>query len=285
MEGRSVSKAPSMPVFTDALLGDTTHLSTEEFGAYCLILFVTWRNNAQPLPDDPVRMARICRVSVKRWTDRLRPVLAEFFDLTEGSWRQHRLEKEWRYVQKVSAIRSESGKRGAEAKALKNNKTDEANASAGLKQTASTHTHTHKELTLEADASKATVIAFPLGQDTSPPKPPSQDLNALFSEWWSFVPRKVSKGQAEKAYRAAVKHTDPADLLAGIKRFASECAGKDPQYIAHPSTWLNGKRWLDEPSLPLNGVSHVQRDPVRNARPVSGGRFAAILQRDLATGH
>jgi uncharacterized protein YdaU (DUF1376 family) len=39
-----MSQAPSMPVFTDALLGDTMRLSTEEFGAYCLLLFVTWRN-------------------------------------------------------------------------------------------------------------------------------------------------------------------------------------------------------------------------------------------------
>lgn len=33
------------------------------------------------------------------------------------------------------------------------------------------------------------------------------------------------------------------------------------------------------------GRSHDQRDPVRSSRPVSGGRFAAILQRDLAAGH
>ncbi|MFL7901545.1 hypothetical protein ACJ41P_10460 [Azospirillum argentinense] len=122
-----------------------------------------------------------------------------------------------------------------------------------------TKNNTFKELTLEADASKATVIAFPLGQDPSPTKPQSQDLNALFSEWWQFVPRKVSKGQAEKAYRAAVKHTDPAELLAGIKRFATDCEGRDPQFVAHPATWLNGKRWLDEPGLPLNGGSNAQR--------------------------
>jgi len=30
-----------MPLYTDALLGDTLHLSVDEFGAYCLLLFAT----------------------------------------------------------------------------------------------------------------------------------------------------------------------------------------------------------------------------------------------------
>src|SRR5882672_7610124 len=93
-----MAELPSMPLFTDALLGDTTHLSAEEFGAYLLILIVTWRNNGVPLPDDDKRMARICRVTVRRWSERLRPVMAPFFNLTERTWRQKRLEKEWSYV-------------------------------------------------------------------------------------------------------------------------------------------------------------------------------------------
>lgn len=127
-----MSKAPSMPVFTDALIGDTTHLSIEEFGAYCMILFVTWRNNGQALPDDSVRMARICRVTEKRWTERLRPVLAPFFDLSAGTWRQLRLEKEWLYVEKQRALQSEKGKKSAEAKALKNKDNDSTAVDARL---------------------------------------------------------------------------------------------------------------------------------------------------------
>ncbi|TWA71891.1 uncharacterized protein YdaU (DUF1376 family) [Azospirillum baldaniorum] len=308
-----MSKAPSMPVFTDALLGDTTHLSTEEFGAYCLILFVTWRNNAAPLPDDPVRMARICRVSMKRWMGRLRPILVGFFDLSEGTWRQHRLEKEWRYVQKVSAVRSKSGKLGAEAKSLKNNNTSQANASAELKQNASTHTHTHTVLTSIADAIEDSPKSAPLGHDPSAdeaslrtgdpqttdgqvdddsrsiPEPQSQDPNASFGEWWQHVPHKVSKGHAEKAYRSAVKGgATPADLLTGIQRYARQVAGNDPRYIKHPSTWLNGKCWLDEPPPPAmqspKGFDHEQRDRSRggSTRQHPDSLFAGILERDLA---
>jgi uncharacterized protein YdaU (DUF1376 family) len=117
-----MSQAPSMPVFTDALIGDTTHLSMEEFGAYLMILFVTWRNNGVPLPDDDKRLARICRMSEKKWSA-IRPTISEFFDLSEGVWRQKRLEKEWQYVSQQRAKQSEKGKKSAQARSLKNNET------------------------------------------------------------------------------------------------------------------------------------------------------------------
>lgn len=146
-----MSKAPSMPVFPDALIGDTTDLSMEEFGAYCMILFVTWRNNGQALQDDHTRMARVCRVSERRWANELRPVLARFFDLTGGTWRQLRLEKEWDFVAKKTACQSEKGKRSAEAKALKNNKTSSTAVDARLQPEFNPHTHTQL-FTSKADA-------------------------------------------------------------------------------------------------------------------------------------
>ncbi len=38
---------PILPLKTDALLADTGHLSAEEFGAYCRILFTMWRHDAR----------------------------------------------------------------------------------------------------------------------------------------------------------------------------------------------------------------------------------------------
>lgn len=69
-----------------------------------------------------------------------------------------------------------------------------------------------------------------------------------FADFWNEVPKKVGKGQAEKAYRAALKKTDHETIIAGIRRYAKERAGKDAQYTAHPATWLNGERWADEPA-------------------------------------
>lgn len=116
-----------MPVFVDALVGDTLGLSAEEFGAYCLILFSTWRNNGVALVDDDKRMARICRMTEKRWRERIRPALIGFFDLSGGTWRQGRLEKEWNFVAKQVEQKRSAGKASAAAKLLKT-KDDEPTA-------------------------------------------------------------------------------------------------------------------------------------------------------------
>ena len=118
-----MSKMPVMPIFTDVLIGDTTHLSSEEFGAYCLIMFATWNNSGKPFPDDDDRMARVCRVSAVRWRSKIRPILVSFFDLSDGFWRQKRLEKEWNSCAKHKASQSENGKRSAAARALKTQET------------------------------------------------------------------------------------------------------------------------------------------------------------------
>lgn len=71
---------------------------------------------------------------------------------------------------------------------------------------------------------------------------------AGFTEWYLAYPKHVGRGQAEKAYRQALKKAEPPVLLEASRKYAAACVGKDPQFIAHPATWLNGERWLDEVS-------------------------------------
>lgn len=111
-----MSQAPSMPMFVDAMLADTMHLTTEEFGAYHFILYATWRKNGDPLEDDAAMLARICRVSPAVWR-KLRPILVRFFDVSDGTWRQKRLEREWAYVAERAERAKANGKRGGRPKA------------------------------------------------------------------------------------------------------------------------------------------------------------------------
>ena len=88
-------------------------------------------------------------------------------------------------------------------------------------------------------------------QGDSPPDD-GDELDADFELWWKLVPRKAGKGQARKAYRAARKKADAATLSAGIEAYAALVKRKrtEPHFIAHPTTWLNGERWLDEEPPP-----------------------------------
>jgi hypothetical protein len=75
----------------------------------------------------------------------------------------------------------------------------------------------------------------------------SSDLENAFESFWARYPRKIGKGQARKAFFAAVKKHDPRDIAKGFGPFLESCVGKEDRFIPHASTWLNGERWLDQP--------------------------------------
>jgi hypothetical protein len=65
-----------------------------------------------------------------------------------------------------------------------------------------------------------------------------------FETFWKAYPRRTAKGPARVAFMKARKTASLAQLLAGIERYKV----MKPTYAdwAHPATWLNQERWLDE---------------------------------------
>lgn len=77
-----------------------------------------------------------------------------------------------------------------------------------------------------------------------------------FDEFWSICPLKKSKAAALKAWpKAIATGASPTEITAAMRRYAIERAGQDPRYTKHPSTWLNGGCWADEPASPLGHAS------------------------------
>jgi DNA-binding transcriptional ArsR family regulator len=72
------------------------------------------------------------------------------------------------------------------------------------------------------------------------------EVDYYFDQLWSLYPRKVGKGQARKAFKAASKKKDFYDLLPKLMDYVQTLEGKDKQFIPHLATWLNGERWEDE---------------------------------------
>ena len=71
-----------------------------------------------------------------------------------------------------------------------------------------------------------------------------------FDAWYREYPKKVGRGQAVKAFRAAVKKADAETLIDAAKEYALTVQGKEKRFIKNPSTWLNGECWLDEMETP-----------------------------------
>jgi len=100
-----------MPLWIADYLADTTHLTTAQHGAYLLLLMAYWRKGG-PLPDSASRLAAIANMSASEWR-KTRPVLAEFFQIEGGEWRQKRADAEIERANAIHKRKSEAGAKGA----------------------------------------------------------------------------------------------------------------------------------------------------------------------------
>jgi len=80
----------------------------------------------------------------------------------------------------------------------------------------------------------------------SKPNISSSNDDFQFDMLYDNYPRKIGKGAARRAFKAALKKVDYETLYAKIIDFYIEAEGKDPKYIPHMATWLNQERWEDE---------------------------------------
>jgi len=67
-----------------------------------------------------------------------------------------------------------------------------------------------------------------------------------FEKFWEAYPRKIAKGAARKIWKKLWRAgTLPpiGELLEAIRAYDQSVSEK--RFIAHPTTWLNGERWLD----------------------------------------
>jgi hypothetical protein len=68
-----------------------------------------------------------------------------------------------------------------------------------------------------------------------------------FDQFYETYPRHVAREAALQAWRKL--NPDSAltlTILVAVERYKSEVQDREPTYIAHPASWLNGRRWEDE---------------------------------------
>ena len=216
--------------------GDTAHLTIEEDGAYMRLLRLCWRTPGCSIPSDPKWIIRQMRCDQETFERAVKPVLDEFFKRNKSRYWSPRLLAEYQRANESRERRVEAGKKGGQARAknvegqrglslsdaaksLETNTTDSKQCSSNQNQN---HNHIVKRVT------KVT---------------PKDDL---FGKFWDLYPRKIGKGQALRAWSAAVKKVDPAVIVEGLQLHLEDLSSKDREFTPHPATWLNGERWADE---------------------------------------
>ena len=154
-----------MPLYVGEYLADTTHLNTEQHGAYCLMLMAAWKRGGK-LPNDDQQLASITKMSAAKWRAN-RHVLAEFFLIDGASLSHKRVTEEREKAQSISDKKAVTGKAGATKRWQRDGESDGkpmanamANPMANASQTdaptrvfSPSPSHVPTELNQEADAS------------------------------------------------------------------------------------------------------------------------------------
>lgn len=252
-----MSRSPAMPMFWGDYFADTQHLTTEEHGAYLLLLGTMWMTSAGTLPDDDARLARIARCSASRWRDKLRPALEGFFVISDGTWSQSRLEKERDFVAKRSASFVERGKKGGRPKSLENNETGKATGKAELKLKEST-----PPIYIDTKLSTALPVA---------PREPALGLDR--SERGEAVAVPPAVPEPVKAAVPGAYHPDHAATLKRVLALME--VADDPRWAGHGGA--NVDAWLKRgagPDLICSTVRDVmERRKSRGEGPPKGLRY------------
>lgn len=190
-----------MQLYVADYLGDTRHLTTEQHGAYLLLLMTMWRSEGR-LPNDPKKLARIAGCAPARWAKISEEVL-EYFTVDGDELTNPRLTIELEKASEKSIKRAENGSRGGKAKALKNNKADVANA---------TRLPEHSS---EPEPDKKPPVVPPRG--TGSPKVSKAQVQAVWSACPTVAKQRSSVADVETSLNAALRRGhEPEEVLAGL---------------------------------------------------------------------
>lgn len=108
-----------MPLFIGDYLSDTMHLTTEQHGAYLLIIMAYWKNGGE-LPGATIQA--ITRLQGDAWSN-AQAVLGMMFSIQEnGNWRHDRIERELEDAGNKKQGATAKAKAGAAARWGKANK-------------------------------------------------------------------------------------------------------------------------------------------------------------------
>jgi len=74
-----------------------------------------------------------------------------------------------------------------------------------------------------------------------------RNARASFDDFYEIYPKKRDRKRAQSAWNRLKKSDQAAAMLDVQNRIGGEWKEIDPRFIPHPSSYLNGRRWEDQP--------------------------------------
>jgi uncharacterized protein YdaU (DUF1376 family) len=211
-----------MPLYIGDYLADTTRLTTEQHGAYLLLIMDYWRNG--PPPDDDSILGNITKMLPKEWR-KAKPALMNFFTEKDGAWTHSRIDRELSEAAKGKAKAEEKAKKAAEARWGKH-VTDDARSNASS-NAPSISQALHEECPLPSQS------PLPLKQNKS--KAETALATRLPTEW-TPSPADIKFCKTERA------ELRPDDVGDRFRDYWLAQPGLKGRKVDWPATWRNWVR-------------------------------------------
>ena len=116
-----------MPLYIGDYLADTSRLTTEQHGAYLLLIMDYWRSGRPP--DNDQVLAQICKLSPDAWRN-AKAMLKQYFSIEDGCWVHKRIEAEILDAAQNQDRKHQRAVKGAAARWNKANNDASSNAQA-----------------------------------------------------------------------------------------------------------------------------------------------------------
>lgn len=221
-----------MPLWIGAYLADTMTLTTQQHGAYLLLLFAYWRNRG-PLDDDDEDLASVVKASSLEWK-KLRPKLERFFIVADGRWSHKRADDE---LQKAGIRKAAAVTKAQAAAEARWAKTREQSSSNAPGDAPSIHQALLKDCPTPSPEEK---VSKP-----SASHPPGGGRR--FDDFWLTWPKNERKQDKAKCLDHWKRHGLDAiaeTILVDVRTKRGTTKWQDG-FIEAPLVYLRGKRWED----------------------------------------
>lgn len=273
---------PAYQYYPSDFDASTKFFTLEEVGAYQRLLNAQWENGF--IPDDVRKLAMAIGTTPDRMPEIWETLEEKFPVVSKGKRANPRLERVRSEQKEYSEKQSRAGKAGAKARWGKKKEGDSAsdddgdrNATAnGDRIATGSATAYGQNIALQSPSPSSSLSPSLVGSKRVRARSASQAYDdPEFQKFWSAYPKKVSKGEAAKAW----SQTDPSTNGEYVKRPLldkvlnsirirkksrdwQEDSGK---YIPNPASWLRSAGWDD-----FEGDVKVCRDCGRESESPEG---------------
>jgi uncharacterized protein YdaU (DUF1376 family) len=291
-----------MPLHISAYLQDTRHLTTEQHGAYMLLLMHGWVHGF--LPDDDQCLANICNVSKLHFIRKIGPIVRPFFTVKEeGRLVQKRQEIEREkaaknLAQKSAAARARYSKKSDQQSNEINANIDAAATAPHMREPDSAPGSATPPLPVPLpvpsyDSAKPSIVPTPVLAELPPPKPvPSLGTSPRLSDkpgiWAAAYPWLRTIADANTTMLPVVGTGKYERLLITVCEIVCQAAGiRDPNWRGDWDIvigWLERNLSVDRQILPAirDVVERSSRKQIRSLAYFNGAVLNYRPDREAA---